>query len=493
NCCNMTPEPHFSDDEDWRPSRALPGSWEDGGDMQTRSANPLLVAWNDPRTRPLLLVSAAALLGILALGCFILALVLLDDRASDREPPVDVRATLTPVNTPAVLSDVVVIQANETPLPVAIPVRLTIGQQLFEVRAVNVDGDRWQYDREAEGVAYWLPGTVINYVFGLAPRDANRQALTALRAEDLLVLETTSGVQRYRVESIENLSEAELLARFSQQSPGLTLFLLEEGASRRTALIARYADEATPNQLTSVGVPINLGEIRVTVNAHRLVRGAEVGLPLGRNYYQVDFEVMSLLTGTQVLDAAQFFAELRDASGATYPLSRAASSAAGGRGFTQGALQAGQVLNATAGFEVPDTLAGPVLEWRFALNKNTPYVARVALPYRELVITPTPAPTPVPVAEVTLLNANISPDGTELRVVGLVRNLTNAVLSGSLRDVSLRMPDGQFVPINSVLPAFPWEIAPGETLAFQINFVRPAGSGPAVFTLYNQSYEIGGF
>ncbi len=490
-----TPDPRYSDDDEWRPSRTLPGQWEEEAEEPKRALNPLLVAWNDPRTRPLLLVSGLALLGIVALACFILALIVLSGRSLvvDREPLPDVRATPTPVGTPAVPPDVVVVQANDTPLPPAIPVRLTVAQRLLEVRAVGFEGERWQYDRTAEGVAYWLPGTVVNFVFGLAPVEANRRMLATLRPEDLLALETMNGVQRYRVVRVEQLGEAELLTRFAQQSPGLTLFLLEEGAAQRTVVTARYADESTPNQLTSVGVPINLGELRVLVTAHRLVRGSDVGLPPGRNYYQVDFEIVSLLTETQILDAAQFFSELRDASGAVYPLSRAASSAAGGRGFTQGALQAGQTLNATAGFEVPDTLVGPVLEWRFAINKDTPYVARVALPYRALVVTPTPAPTPVPVADVTLLNANISPDGTELRVVGLVRNLTNAPLSGSLRDVALRMPDGQFVPINSTLPAFPWEIAPGETLAFQINFVRPPGSGPAVFTLYGQSFEIGGF
>ncbi|MCS6774177.1 MAG: hypothetical protein RMM31_09920 [Anaerolineae bacterium] len=480
-----------SSPDDWEPTgQGLSGQWEEER-IQRQTVGGLAAAWNDPRTRPLLLISGLALLGIVGLGCFIVVLVLLSGREARPEVP-DRPVAVETATIQAAITESVVLQANDTPIPSAVPTRLTLRERMYELVPVQLSGDRWRFDPKAERTGYWLPGTLVNYVIGLPPTEENRLALDELRSEALIVLETSSGVQRFRVSQKETLNEADLVARLSQDSPRLTLILLGEGSSR-LVVTAQFTDEATPNQLTTLNTPINLGDVRVTAINHRLLPGSTVNLPPGQNYYQVDFVVVGLLSETQVLDAAQFFTELRDASGNAYPLSRQASSAAGALGFTAGALQNGMVMTATAGFEVPDTLTGPTLEWRFAISRDTPYVARVALPYRAPVVVPTPQPTPALVAEITILNANISPDGTELRVVGLARNLTNTFLPGSLRDVSLKTPDGQLVPINSTLPAFPWSITPGETLAFQISFVRPPGSGPVTFTLYGQSFEISGF
>ncbi len=188
-------------------------------------------------------------------------------------------------------------------------------------------------------------------------------------------------------------------------------------------------------------MPINLGDVRVRAFGERLVPGGTVGLPAGQNYYQVNIEVTSLVT--RVLDAAQFTSSLIDGAGAQYSFRPRASQAAGGLGWAKGALSPGQTLTATAGFQVPAGMPGPRLEWNFATEPDNPYVARVSLPYQQIAVAPTLPPTVAPVAEVALLNVNISPEGNELRIVGTVRNLTDKFLTVSLRDFSLeeRQPD----------------------------------------------------
>ncbi|PJF47212.1 MAG: hypothetical protein D6709_11605 [Chloroflexi bacterium] len=486
------------DPDDWGTPERAPGRWEDDEDASSarkRWSGALNAVfgplWNDPRGRPLLLVSGLALLGICALSCFILSLVLLSERPGPFPPGPEIAEATRPSVTDeptARASDALVIRVNDVIQPAPAPSRLTIGVSTYRLVPMNVQGARWQYDPGAQKTAFWVPGTLVNYVVGLHASPENREVVESLSVGDLILLDTNLGTQRYRVAQKETIRSDDVETLLAQNSPRLTLVLLGEGGDQRRIVIATFTDESTPNQLTAIGTPINLGDVRVRVINQRLLPGSAVGLPAGKSYVQVDFEVTNVVT--RILDASQFFSEIADVAGVVIPFSRQASAAAGGRGFPQGALQPGQTITATAGFEVPDALSGPNLEWRFSLDKTSPYIAKVAIPYRPIALPPTPAPTRAPVAEVTILNAQISPEGNELRIVGNVRNLTGQFLSGSLRDVSLSGPDGQLYPLNSSLPAFPWNITPGETLVFQLSFARPQTSQPVVFTLFGQSYRI---
>ncbi|MFC1464342.1 MAG: hypothetical protein ACFLMY_05780 [Candidatus Brachytrichaceae bacterium NZ_4S206] len=487
----MAPSATPQDDpDDWGMPESAAGRWEnDEGAGNTRKQRggalnatfgPL---WNDPRGRPLLLVSGLALLGICALSCFILSLVLLSERENPFLPGPGVAE-----ETPIPITDTLIVRVNDAIQPAPVPSRLNIGSSTYRVAPMRVQGARWEYDPSAQRTAFWAPGTLVNYVIGLPASPENREVIDALRPGDLITLDTNLGTQRYRVAQQATIRDDDVATLLEQGSPRLTLVLLGEGGGQRRIVLAPFTDESTPNQLTAVGTPINLGDARVRAITQRLVPGSSIGLPAGKNYLQVDFEVTNVVT--RILDASQFFSELSDVTGAIFPLSREASTAADGRGFTQGALQPGQTVTATAGFEVPSTLPGPSLEWRFALDNASPYIARVAIPYRPIALLPTPAPTSAPIADVTITSAQISPEGNELRIVGSVRNLTNQFLSGSLRDVSLSGPDGQLYPLNSSLPAFPWNITPGGTLVFQLSFARPQTSQPVIFTLFGQSYRI---
>lgn len=448
--------------------------------------------WDDPRGRPLILVSLLALIAVCSLSCFVFSLALgwNAGRPATSAPTAPSAAQAQPT---LPITTALRIVVNDTPVPPGIPNRLTIRNVTFDVVILRPDeGDGWDIDPAAAQTAYWAAGTLVNYVIGVPATKDNQATIASLRQGDLILLDTSIGTLHYRVSHSETVRVDEPVSLRDQSNPQLTLMLLGDsgvGSDLRQAVIAAYTDEGTANSLTTLGAVINLGDVRVRTLSARLVPGANVGLPAGQNYYQVNVEISSLIT--RVLDAAQFTAQLVDANGARYPVSEAASSADGGLGWTRGALSPGQTITATSGFQVPVGLPGPRLEWNFAVEANTPYIARVTLPYEQIVVEPTAQPTEAPIAEVSLLNVNISPEGNELRIVGTVRNLTNRFLPVSLRDFSLES-GGNLTALNASLPALPWSITPGETLAFQLTFSRPPGGQPAIFRMFDQAFEISG-
>ncbi|MGQ9903492.1 MAG: hypothetical protein ACUVRU_03950 [Anaerolineae bacterium] len=448
--------------------------------------------WDDPRSRPLILVSLLALIAVCGLSCFVLSLALVENagRLATSAPTAPSAAQAQPT---LPITAALRVVANDTPVPPGLPNRLIIRNATFDIVALQPDSrGEWSIDLEATQTAYWAAGSLVNYVIGLPANQANRETIDSLRNGDLILLDTLIGTLRYRVSQSTTVSIDEPLSLQDQSRPQLTLMLLGDrdvGEGARRVIIAAYTDESTANSLTTLGAVINLGDVRVRTLSARLVPGANVGLPAGQNYYQVNVEISSLIT--RVLDAAQFTAQLVDVNGARYPVSEAASSADGGLGWTRGALSPGQTITATSGFQVPVSLPGPRLEWNFAIEANSPYIARVTLPYEQIVVEPTALPTEAPIAEVSLLNVSISPEGNELRIVGTVRNLTNRFLPVSLRDFNLES-GGNLTALNASLPALPWSITPGETLAFQLTFSRPPGGQPAIFRMFNQSFEISG-
>jgi hypothetical protein len=357
---------------------------------------------------------------------------------------------------------------------------------------MRVMDKQWNYDPNASRTAYWVPGTMVNYVIGVHASSENRQIIDALEEDDLITLDTGMGAQRYRVtqQATVGNNPNDLATLLAQDSPRLTVVMMGEGGSQRRVTLAQFTDEGTANQLAAVGVPVNLGDIRVLATNQRLLPGGSVGLPSGKNYLQIDFAVTNLIT--DFVDAAQFFTELTDGAGNTYPLSLEGTMANGSAGFTKGALEPGKTVTGTAAFEVPSTMPGPTLEWKLALGNGTPYVARIAIPYRPILAEPTAEPTTQPKTQVTIVSANITPEGNELRIVGSVQNLTDEFLQVSLTDVSLGSPNGQLYPLTASLPAFPWSIQPNESLTFQLSFTRPP-SGPVTFTMFDQAFSLSGF
>lgn len=453
---------------------------------------PLRALWSDPRSRPLLLLSLAAVGFVCVLACFVVALAVLSNRPAETSPrPAGGAAEASrPVTSSISLS--VLVAGTPAPTPASgVPTRLQVAGKAFTVSPLQLAANNeWTYDRNAQRAVFWAVGTVVNYVIGLPNSNENRASFEALKTGDLLVLDTGAGQFRYRVVQQTSYKTDDPSPLRDRATPQITLLLLGDTASpnQRRAVIARYTDEGSPNVLAAVGAPVNLVDARVRATNPRALEGARVGLPAGRNYYQVDLEITNLLTRT--LDTAQFVVELQDGAGARYPLSSPASYASGGKGWASGALAAGATVTVTAGFDVPAAMPGPKVEVDFSADPSNAFVARYAIPYRAVAVAPTAAPTAVPVADVDLLAVSLSPEGNEVRIVGQIRNLTTRELAASPRDVSLT-GNGSPVALNAALPGFPWTIPAGESLAFQLNFVRPP-AGNVVFTLFGRSYQIDG-
>jgi hypothetical protein len=505
------PQNNPASDDEWESAQNTDGQWESDADAtrskpQARprvarravsappaaaSASPLGAMLGDPAARPFLLVMLLAVLGICALGCLILTLLGLN-ALGDGERPLgglfgarEPEATALP---PRPLTETVKIAVNGTAVPPGIPTRMTVGNRSFDIAPLQLNQDRgWTYNPNDRRAAYWAAGTLVNYVVGLHSSTDNRALYDAAVPGDLITLETGAGVQRYRIAEKSKIKADDLSFAVSQNAPRLTLIMLGQSGDERDVLVAQYTDEGTANQQTAIGSPINLGDVRVTALSAALVPGNTAGLSEGRNYYQVNLRVTNVLT--RILDARQFYAELVDGQGNRYQLSQAGTNAAGGLGWAQGALEPGRSLTLTSAFEVPSSMAGPYLEWKFAVDRENPYVARVAVSYQPIFVEPTAAATSAPRARVDIVNANISPDGTELNVIGTITNLTDQTVNLSLTDAELKGADGQVVPLNGSVPPLPWQVTPGQTLTFRVTFAKPA-SLPATFTLFGERVEI---
>jgi hypothetical protein len=494
--------PPSHDDDDWQANESGGGRMEDDerGAEAARSRRTrgfmrggmLAGYWADPTGRVLLIISGILLVFLCAAACAVLLFLGIGVSRNVGGLFPTPTPTIVPTPTPPLefqLQDAV--KVNGSSVPPGIPTRLDIGGKSFVVRALGVDADGlWTYDVNDRRAAWWAVGSQVNYVIGLHAGTENTALFEAAAPGDLLSLETAAGLQRFRVTEKTKIAESDLSALADQSRPRVTLVMFGQGGSERDALIADYTDEGTPGEAVAFGAPVNLGDVRVYAYDYAIVPGREVGLLEGRSMMQVNLQVTNLMT--ELLDSAQFNVELIDGRGEKYPLSLPGTTAAGGAGWRKGVVEAGKSVTLTSAFEVPAGMPGPMLEWTFRTQPESPYVARVMIPY-EAEPAPIPTPTPVPPSRlrIDVANANISPDGTEISIIGNLTNLTGDALTVSLQDVALAGADGTRAALSTSLPQVPWEVSPGATLTFKLSFVMPVQL-PATLTVLDQRVVIGG-
>ena len=95
-------------------------------------------------------------------------------------------------------------------------------------------------------------------------------------------------------------------------------------------------------------------------------------------------------------------------------------------------------------------------------------------------------------AEISLLEATPSADGTTLKVGVSIQNYGTVPLTLSTSDVSLLQQDSTPVAMVSSEPALPKEIAPGTTETITFTFSRP-GSPEATLKIFTVEYDIEGY
>jgi len=380
-----------------------------------------------------------------------------------------------------------IISSGDVQVAVPLPISLTVGSEPFRVVAVIPPTSPFPPSQGGadEGAAAWVCGTVVNYVVGLEPTPENEALLANLRPGDEIKLRLSNGVElsfRFAEQREVTANEATV---FEQFRPRLTLILERDGTTWQIAT-ADYVAETEPVQppsgtLAQPGQPVRVGDAQVTVLRGHAERGGADLLP-GTMYYLVEFSVENV--GTVLLDASAFTLQLQDNTGNWYLLSPAAS-AAGEYGPLGGEINPGTTVQGTAGYLVPEALAGPTLIWTFNPWPGSELRASVSIPYQAGA-----EPTSAGQAEVTITDAFLNDDSDKLIIEGEVRNTGAKPLTVEIGDISLTSSAGMSDLIMAA-PPLPWMIEPGQMQVIELQYAKPDAPA-ALLSLLGYSFEIQG-
>jgi hypothetical protein len=271
-------------------------------------------------------------------------------------------------------------------------------------------------------------------------------------------------------------------AFFEQISPRLTLALLTDESAQRIVVSGVFVDDepAEEEMLLGtvagvIGIPVDLGPVRVTVIEAYQVTASEAGLPPGTDYLLIDFAVENV--STEVLEAEHFQTFVRDLAGGRYPLSVPASQFAN-YGLPTEPVASGETVIGSAGYLVPSSVGGSRGEVRWAFNPQpgSDRWVMVPVPYDAPAPTATPVPPePVGFAQVSVNSSDVFIDsGENILIVGLqIVNNSEGVVQVTEGDISLTSSGGEF-PLQNAAPLLPWRIEPGEFRRFELQFELPS-------------------
>ena len=376
-----------------------------------------------------------------------------------------------------------IISSGDVEVAVSLPVSLTVKGETLPVAAVVSEEESWTYPADRSGAAVWLCGTVINYVLALEPTPENEALLTALAPGDEITLQLSSGtVLSFRFVERREAAAGETSA-LEQKRPRLTLILDKDGVRQiATADYAADVEQIEPPSSETLAYPgqaVRVDDARVMVIRGHAERGAP-DLPPGTMYYLVEFSVENV--GDAPLDADAFTMQLKNGMETPYLLSPAAS-AAGEHGPLSGLIEPGATVQGTAGYMVPDPLAGPTLLWTFTPRPGSEARANVSIPYETEVEV-----APAAQAEITIVDAFL--DGDMLMIEGEIRNTGGSPVTVEIGDISLSSSAGMSA-LQSAAPQLPWVIQPGQSQVIELQYPKPDASA-ALLELLGHSFEIGG-
>jgi len=386
-----------------------------------------------------------------------------------------------------------IISSGDVQMAVSLPMSLTVGSESFPVVAIVPEEGGWTHPSGYPGAAAWVYpgaaawvcGTVVNYVVGLEPVPENETLLGGLRPGDEIKMHLSNGVDlvfRFVEQREVAANEAGV---FEQMRPRLTLILERESGTWQIA-VADYVAETEPVEppsetLVQLGQPVRAGDAQVTaIRGYAEPSGPDL-LP-GTMYYLLEFSVENV--GTVPLDATAFNMQLQDGVGNQYLFSPAAS-AAGEHGPLSGEISPGATVQGTAGYLVPEALAGPALIWTFSPRPGSESRASVSIPYETGA-----EPASAAQAEVSVTDAFLSGDGDVLIIEGEVQNIGEEPLTVEVSDVSLTSSAGMS-DLRMAAPLLPWTVQPGQTQVIELQYPKPDAPA-ALLTLLGYSFEIQG-
>ncbi|MCA9942280.1 MAG: DUF4352 domain-containing protein [Anaerolineales bacterium] len=441
-------------------------------------------SWRDNLSNPAVLVAGAiALVALLAV--IVLSVVLVRQGRTD-DADADVAGTPTPFggSESALGGDPLVVgMSDSTTISVTLdsPITLSLPTQQFNVQTQVIGADgTWTPAAGEPGTAVWVYGSIVNYVVGLPTSDENRALLEGLAPGDEMTLATRGGT-RYRF-SFNSRTSVPVTNRdiFAQTTPGITLVLLGSEGSERLVVNGRYVVEESSGQADNVvglGETAQLENVQITVNSTTYIADrAEV--PPGFALFVVDFQVQNV--GLSAIDSSVLQLGLVDASGNQYVLNPQGTQL-GNYPALSGFLNANQVAQASAGYQIPLGLESDTLSW-VVTNSNSGAQVYVTLPF-------TGGSAAAAGSTISLARVEISTDLTGLILGGQVTNLGTQPLVITESDVALQGQDGAVYLLLSTNPPFPWPVPPGQTLQFFLTYQRPP-SDTAVFRVLNQGFQL---
>lgn len=401
-------------------------------------------------------------------------------KLSPTPPAADIPASPAPA-----LSCETIISSDDTLVAVPLPISLTVGSEAFRVVAMVPEEQRWTYPANQSGSAVWVCGTVVNYVLELEPTPENETLVSSLKPGDSVSLRLSNGTEllfRFADRQEVAANEASVLA---QDRPRSTLIVATDDGSWQIARADYVAEtEATQSPsgtLAELNDSVRVGDAQVTVTRWHIKRDRPDYQPETMAYL-VEFSVENV--GTEPLDAEIFAMQLQDSAGNWYLLSPSAS-AAGENGPLGGEIAPGTRRQGTAGYIVPEMLAGPTLVWTFTPEPRAGLYASVGIPYEA------PAqPSSASQIEAAVTDAFLSIDGATVVVEGEMRNTGDEAFTVALNSVSLTSSAG-ISELRMAAPPLPWTIAPGQTQVIELQYARPDASA-ALLTLLGYTFEIQG-
>lgn len=388
-----------------------------------------------------------------------------------------------------------VVSSSDVRVPIALPERLIVGEAVFTVQAVQAAAGTWPDVPSTGDVVNWAYGTVVNYVFGMAPTSENVEIISTLQADARLSLHMSTGlILNFNVDEIITGS-TDTTTLFDQISPRLTLALLTDDPDQRTVVTATFfGDEVGEPELLSgaavglVGTPVDQGPVRVTLMETYQVVAGEAGLPSGTGYVLIDLRVENL--GTTVLEPKVFQTFVSDEAGKRYPLTILAEQFAH-YGMPTEPLAPGETVIGSLGYLVAGSPEGQV-RWLFNPLPGSDYWVIVPISYVLPSVTPTSEPPPaVGFARVTVDTDDVFIDREDgLLDVGLrIENISEGVVQVTEEDVSLSSwTDGE-LPLVAAAPLLPWTVEPGSLQLFQLQFDLPTADS-ALLSVLGYTFSI---
>ena len=404
-------------------------------------------------------------------------------------PPIPTESGPAPTMSVPLASCETIISSDDAETTASPPITLTVGSVAFSVVPVVVQGGEWEYPTDYAGTAAWVCGTVINYVLEVEPTEHNGALLADLAPGDEMALVLSSGTDLlFRFAERQDLSadDGTMSSLLAQSRPRLTV-INRGGENSWQVAIADYVAEAESARppvtaLARVDEPVRVEDVLLTVTKGHTIRSG-IELEPETMVYLVEYAIENV--GTEPWRSDWVTTQLQDGAGNRYLVSPFASAAGEYGPLPGGEVTPGAIVRGSAGYIVPEKLAGPALIWTFSPQTDARAQANVVISYQADALAVSPDQFSVAITDVFL---NLR--GDVLHIEGEIRNAGDNPFAVGLSDIGLTSSAGM-TELHLAAPPLPWTIEPGQTQVIELQYAKPDASA-ALLTLLGYSFEVQG-